>query len=92
MSCGLNEEAALPPTPDRELPGHFVSEDLQSDCARFLDELRARIMLRRQPPPHRTAWVAGRPNDVASMGVIPEEADKAAAQSPPNSRAPHAQQ
>jgi hypothetical protein len=27
-------------------PGHFLSSELESDCARFLDELRARLRRR----------------------------------------------
>jgi hypothetical protein len=30
------------------LPGHFVSDEHRSDCARFLDEMRTRIERRRQ--------------------------------------------
>ena len=30
------------------VPGHFVSDDHRSDCARFLDEMRSRIERRRE--------------------------------------------
>jgi hypothetical protein len=30
------------------LPGHFVSDEHRSDCARFLDEMRSRIERRRE--------------------------------------------
>jgi hypothetical protein len=30
------------------VPGHFVSDEHRSDCARFLDEMRSRIERRRQ--------------------------------------------
>ena len=30
------------------LPGHFVSDEHHSDCARFLDEVRSRIERRRE--------------------------------------------
>jgi len=52
-----------PPHPDRaparesELPGEFVSEDLRADCARFLEDLRARIGVRADLPPGSTGWV-----------------------------------
>ncbi len=30
------------------VPGHFVSDEHRSDCARFLDEVRSRIDRRRE--------------------------------------------
>jgi hypothetical protein len=38
-----------PPEPasPAALPGHFVSDEHRSDCARFLDEMRNRIDRRR---------------------------------------------
>ena len=92
MNSGPSEAAGSPPIPKPDLPGHFVSEGLQADCARFLDELRARIMFRRQLPPERTAWVPGRPNDPAPMDVSAEEAQEAAAQALPDFRSAHSAQ
>jgi len=54
-----------PPQPDRaparesELPGEFVSEDLRADCARFLEDLWARIGVRADLPPGSTGSVPG---------------------------------
>jgi hypothetical protein len=62
------------PTP--ELPGEFVSEDLRADCARFLDDQRARIRRRSELPSERAFWL---PDDSAS-------------QSPPNSRSAQSEQ
>ena len=62
-----------PPSPEPELPGEFVSEDLRADCARFLSEQRALIGLRRELLPENDPLVPG----------------GAAAQSPPNSRSEH---
>jgi hypothetical protein len=50
--------AAGSPSPERELPGEFVSEDLRNDCARFLDELRRLVEVRRGLPPESAAWVS----------------------------------
>jgi hypothetical protein len=37
------------------VPGHFVSPDLRSDCARFLDDVKTIVARRRdvkrEPPP-----------------------------------------
>jgi hypothetical protein len=37
------------------VPGHFVSPDLRSDCARFLDDVKSIVAHRRdangEPPP-----------------------------------------
>jgi hypothetical protein len=37
------------------VPGHFVSPDLRSDCARFLDDVKSIVARRRdakpEPPP-----------------------------------------
>jgi hypothetical protein len=65
-----------PPSPQPALPGEFVSEELRSDCARFLDEQRRLVGLRRKVPPESTAWVPGRS----------ESQHRPAGQSPPNSR------
>jgi hypothetical protein len=35
------------PGPPDALPGHFVSDQHRSDCARFLEEMRSRIDRRR---------------------------------------------
>jgi hypothetical protein len=43
--------AGSPLSPEPALPGEFVSEDLRVDCARFLNEQRALIALRREPLP-----------------------------------------
>jgi hypothetical protein len=34
--------------PPDALPGHFVSDEHRSDCARFLDEVRSMVDRRRQ--------------------------------------------
>jgi len=51
MNSGPSQPAGSPPSPKPELPGEFVSEDLRTDCARFLEELQARIGFRRELPP-----------------------------------------
>jgi hypothetical protein len=51
MSSGPNGAAGSRPSPEPELPGEFVSEDLRADCGRFLDELLARVELRRELAP-----------------------------------------
>jgi hypothetical protein len=58
-------------SPERELPGEFVSDDLRNDCARFLAELRQLVELRGEPAPDSAAWAPGRLSDP---------------QAPPNSR------
>ena len=63
MNLGPNQAAGSGPTPEPELPGEFVSNDLRNDCARFLDELRRRVELRREPTPDRPAWTPGRLSD-----------------------------
>jgi hypothetical protein len=65
--------AAGSASPARELPGEFVSDDLRNDCARFLDELRQLVELRRGLTPDSAAWAPGRLSDP---------------QAPPNSRSP----
>jgi hypothetical protein len=35
------------------VPGHFVSDEHRSDCARFLDEMRSRIDRRREADRNR---------------------------------------
>ena len=44
---------------ESELPGEFVSEDLRADCARFLEDLWARIGVRADQPPGSTGSVPG---------------------------------
>jgi hypothetical protein len=46
-----------------ELPGEFVSDDLRNDCARFLDELKRLVELRRELIPDSAAWAPGRLSD-----------------------------
>jgi hypothetical protein len=60
VKSGPDPEAASSPSPEPELPGEFVSEDMRADCARFLDELRALVRRRRELPEETSAWV---PND-----------------------------
>jgi hypothetical protein len=36
------------PRSPEALPGHFVSDEHRSDCARFLEEMRSRIDRRRE--------------------------------------------
>jgi hypothetical protein len=60
MNSGPIHGAASPPLSQPELPGEFVSEQLRSDCARFLDEQRRLLGLRRESPPESSAWVPGR--------------------------------
>jgi hypothetical protein len=58
---------------------------MRADCARFLNELRALIGLRRELPPEGAAWVpGGRVSDSASDVIA--EGQGGGAQSPPNSR------
>jgi hypothetical protein len=71
MSVGPNDAAGSPPSPEPELPGEFVSNELRNDCARFLDELRRLVELRRELTPDSAAWAPGRFSDP---------------QAPPNSR------
>jgi hypothetical protein len=60
MNVGPSHGAGSP-SPKRELPGEFVSDDLRNDCARFLDELRQLVELRRELTPDSAAWApAGR--------------------------------
>jgi hypothetical protein len=59
MNVGPSHAGGSPPSPDPELPGEFVSDDLRDDCARFLDELRQLVELRRQPTPDNAAWAPG---------------------------------
>jgi hypothetical protein len=73
MNVGPSPAHGSPPSPDPELPGEFVSDDLRNDCARFLDELRRLVELRRQPAPDGAPWALGRSTDP---------------QAPPNSRLP----
>ena len=71
MNVGPSHAGGSPPSPDPELPGEFVSDDLRDDCARFLDELRLLVELRRELAPDRAGWAPGRLSD---------------RQAPPNSR------
>jgi hypothetical protein len=63
MNVGPSDAGGSPPSPDPELPGEFVSDDLRNDCARFLDELRRLVELRRQPAADSAAWAPGRLSD-----------------------------
>ena len=72
MTFGPSHAAGSPLSPERELPGEFVSEELRTDCARFLNEQRRLVGLRRELPPESAAWVPGQ--------------RRPAGQSPPNSR------
>jgi hypothetical protein len=60
------------PSPEPALPGEFVSDDLREDCARFLQEQRALIALRRELSPESAAWALGRVSDPACPDVIAE--------------------
>jgi hypothetical protein len=93
MNSGPSHADGSPPSPEPELPGEFVSEELRTDCARFLDEQRRLVELRRNLPPESAAWVRcpGRVSDPACPDVIAEGPDGAAAQSP-NTRAAQAGQ
>ena len=62
MSSGPNGGAGSRPSPEPELPGEFVSEDLRADCGRFLDELLARVELRREVAPESGAEPQSSPN------------------------------
>ena len=62
MSVGPSH-AAGSPSPERELPGEFVSDDLRNDCARFLGELRQLVELRRELTPDSAAWAPSRLGD-----------------------------
>ncbi len=86
MSSGPSREADSPPPQEPEPPGEFVSEELRSDCARFLKELRALVGLRSALPPESAAWVPARARDRARPDVTAEGRRGTAAQPPPNSR------
>ena len=45
-----------------ELPGEFVSDELRNDCARFLDELKRLVELRRELITDRAEWAPGPPD------------------------------
>jgi hypothetical protein len=76
MNSGPSHATGSPPSPEPELPGEFVSDELRSDCARFMNELRGLVRLRSELPPKSTAWMPSR-----SEGQC-----RPAGQSPPNSR------
>ena len=61
MNSGPDPDSSR--TPEPELPGEFVTDDLRSDCARFLSELRDLIQHRRELLYERAGW---RPDDRAS--------------------------
>ena len=63
MNVGPSPAGGSPPSPDPELPGEFVSDDLRNDCARFLAELRQVVELRRELTPRGMAWAPGRLSD-----------------------------
>jgi hypothetical protein len=54
VKSGPRSEGRSSSSPEPELPGDFVSDDLRADCARFLDELRERVQLRRERPDEAT--------------------------------------
>jgi hypothetical protein len=60
---GPDPEGGSAPSPEPELPGEFVSEDMRADCVRFLDELRALVRFRSEMPAESTAWVPDDPVD-----------------------------
>jgi hypothetical protein len=91
MSVGPGH-AGSPPSPEPDLPGEFVSEDLRNDCARFLDELRRLVGLRRELTPEKAAWPPARVRDPACPDLLAESPDGAAAQVPPNSHSKQAGQ
>ena len=72
VSSGPSHTAGSPPSPEPELPGEFVSEDLRADCARFLSEQRRLIGFRRDLAPESAAWVPGRTSDSACPDVTAE--------------------
>jgi hypothetical protein len=84
MSSGPNGGAGSQPSPEPELPGEFVSEDLRADCGRFLNDLRARVELRRELAPESGGWVPNRVSDPASPDVIAQGRLGAEPQSSPN--------
>ena len=63
MNVGPSHAGGSPPSPDPELPGEFVSDDLRKDCARFLDELRRLVEVRREATPDSAAWALGHLSD-----------------------------
>jgi hypothetical protein len=85
MNSGPSPEDASSPSPKREVPGEFVSEDLRADCGRFLEELRSLIRLRRALPPEGAASVPG--SDAAPDARV--EGREGSAQLSPNSRSAH---
>jgi hypothetical protein len=56
MEFGPSRDADRSPTPEPALPGEFVTEDLRTDCARFLAELRVLVRHRREPPQESFSW------------------------------------
>jgi hypothetical protein len=56
MISGPNGGAGSQPSPEPDLPGEFVSENLRADCGRFLDELLARVELCRELAPESGVW------------------------------------
>ena len=65
VSSAPSHAAGSSSSPEPELPGEFVSEDLRADCARFLSEQRRLIGFRRDLAPESAAWVPGRTSDSA---------------------------
>jgi hypothetical protein len=59
MNVGPSHAAGWLPSPESEPPGEFVSDDLRDDCARFLDELRRTVELRRELAPRCPMWGPG---------------------------------
>ena len=77
MNLGPSHGGGSRPSPDPELPGEFVCDELRNDCARFLHELKRLVELRRELAPDSAAWAPGRFSDP---------------QAPPNSRSPQSRQ
>jgi hypothetical protein len=92
MNVGPSHAAGSRPSPEPDLPGEFVSEDLRNDCARFLHEQRRLVGLRRELTPEKAAWLPARVSDPACPDLLAESPDGAAAQLPPNSRSTQAGQ
>ena len=92
MNAGPSHRPGSPPSPEPNLPGEFVSEDLRNDCARFLNELRRLVGLRRELTPEKAAWLPARGSGPACPDLRAESPNGASAQLPPNSRSTQAGQ
>jgi hypothetical protein len=67
MNIEPSHAGGSPPSTDPDLPGEFVSDDLRNDCARFLDELKRLVELRRELTPRSVAWAPGRLSDPQAL-------------------------